>query len=117
MESPMDKQSVIDILEHAIGAIFAIGCFVAVVYFFNKQRRAMLTRWALENRLDILEVEERYFQTGPFKWWTTGRSQVVYRAIVRDSSGKEQLAWVRCGSWFIGGKQVEVRWGQLEGDE
>lgn len=102
-----------DILKSVVGAIFAIACFVAVIWASKKQRKEMLARWASENRLDIVEVEERYYRTGPFKWWTMSRSQILYRVIVRDSDGKELLAWVRCGAWFIGGKQIEVRWTEL----
>ena len=72
---------------------------------------AILGEWASRNGYTIVSAERRYFSKGPF-FWTTSRSQVVFRVQVQDASGYVRNGWVRCGSWWLGlmSDQVEVRW-------
>jgi len=75
---------------------------------------AILGDWATKGGFQVLSFERKYLiGTGPFKWWTNSRNQIIYRIRVRDSAGKERSGWLRCGSYMAGvlfSKEAEVRW-------
>jgi|SRR4051812_10754300 hypothetical protein len=104
----MDGQSVKEIAKAFFIALFLISVFVGVWWRFLSRTEAVLRVWAAENRFEILSFQKSYtFGTGPFKWWTNTRNQVVYQTRVRDTTGKERSAWVRCNAWS---KLTEVIW-------
>ena len=91
--------------------IIFIGVIIASVVWKESRGQELLERWARENSFRLLNVEECYFNRGPF-FWTTAKGQVVFRVEVQDSQGRQRNGWVRCGSW-IGGllsDETEVRW-------
>lgn len=97
--------------------LFAIGFFavfaLAIASFFWSFRRseAMMRKWAQQNNYRIVEAKIPMIGQGPF-FWTTSRSQSVYRVVVQDSKGKTRSGWVRCGHWLFGmqREQTEVIW-------
>ena len=110
----MDKGSLIDVAKAFAIALVAITAFVGWFWIFIALSKTILRRWAGENGFQIISFEQRYlFFTGPFKWWSNGRGQFVYRVVIRDRDGHERSGWVRCGS-YLGGvlfnNDVEVRW-------
>jgi hypothetical protein len=71
---------------------------------------AILKRWARENGLRIINKERRSFFRGPF-FWTSSKSQVVYRVEAEDRRGTRRMGWVRIGGFFWPfSDKVEVRW-------
>jgi hypothetical protein len=110
----MDKESVIEIGRALLIALVVIAAFIGLWWLVLSRAKAILRAWAAEAGFQILSLQKRYLiGTGPFKWWTNSRNQVIYHVRVRDSAGKERSAWVRCGSYFGGvlfSKQAEVRW-------
>lgn len=90
----------------------AVGSIAVVFMIWHFRRsRALLARWAADEGVVLVEVEERTLLTGPF-WWHKSRGQGVYRIRVRDLAGAERVGWVLCGSWLLGmqSDRVEVRW-------
>ena len=110
----MQTDSATDVLLPILIGIVAIAFFVGVTWLFKARGRAILTKWAEANGLQILDCKHRYlFFTGPFKWWTNSRNQIIYCLKVRDRDGRERSCWARCGSFWGGvffSDQVEVRW-------
>jgi hypothetical protein len=100
------------ILPIVVGS-FAISLFVGSLWLVKSRSGAILQKWAKENGFEILWRKQKFLVTGPFKWWTNSRNQTIFHLGVRDQSGRERSAWVRCGS-YIGGvifsDQIEVRW-------
>ena len=110
----MDKESVIEIVRALLIAVVAIAVFVGWFWLHISRAKAILRAWAVSGGFQILGFEKSYMiGTGPFKWWTNSRSQIVYHVRVRDREGRERSAWVRCGS-YLGGvlfsRHTEVRW-------
>ncbi len=102
------------ILVIAVG-VTVPGLFVGVSWWFTVQAREILQDWAAENGFQIIRCKPRYlFRTGPFKWWTVNRNQIVYWVKVRDQDGHARSGWVLCGTGSLGGvwfsRQAEVRW-------
>ena len=91
--------------------IIFIGVIIASAIWKGSRAHELVERWARENSLRLLNVEECYFNRGPF-FWTTSKGQVVFRVEVQDAQGRQRYGWLRCGSW-IGGlwsDETEVRW-------
>ncbi|BCU76301.1 hypothetical protein llg_10160 [Luteolibacter sp. LG18] len=89
---------------------------VAVLGLFLEGRRhsrsrGLLENWAASSGYQLVESELRTFLKGPF-WFTSSKSQLVYRITVRDRDGSVRHGWARCGGWFFGllEDDVEVRW-------
>ena len=97
------------------GAVLAVIALAALVtlslYWSHRRSNHLLKAWAEENRIIILNAEERWFRRGPF-FWSTGKGQTVYYVTVRDEAGRQRSGWVRCGSFWGGlfSSKVEVRW-------
>jgi len=110
----VDKESVIEIVRALLIALVAIAVFIGWFWLHLSRAKAILRAWAAEGGFQILGSEKSYMiGTGPFKWWTNSRNQIVYHVRVRDREGRERSAWVRCGS-YLGGvlfsQKAEVRW-------
>ena len=110
----MDKQSIIEIVRALLIALVAIAAFIGWFWLHLSRAKAILRAWAADGGFQILTFQKSYMiGTGPFKWWTNSRGQIVYHVHVRDTEGRERSGWVRCGS-YLGGvlfsKQAEVRW-------
>ena len=89
--------------------IVALG--VASMFWTFSRSKSLIDEWAAENGLRLIDYEYRWFVRGPF-FWTTSKSQTVYRVTVEDSQGYIRKGWVRCGSWLAGlwSHRVDVRW-------
>ena len=60
----------------------------------------------------VLQMQRRLVGQGPFS--NTTRSQVAYRVIVRDRTGRDRTVWARWGrTWLAEPDRLEFRW---EGD-
>lgn len=95
----------------ALAAASLIFLAIGVTLWQNERANDMLTEWAAENQFQIDRRERRRFFQGPF-FWTTARGQYVYRITLHDAQGRQRVAWVRLGSWFLGiwRKKVQVYW-------
>ena len=95
-------------------SIFIIASIIVQVTLINRRAKAILHAWADQNGFHLLSFEERILAyTGPFRWWTNSRGQVVYFVHVLEGAGRERQGWVRCGSHWGGvlfSKKAEVRW-------
>jgi hypothetical protein len=71
----------------------------------------LLRAWADRNGFRLIRKEYCWVRKGPF-YWTTSKSQTVYRVTVEDWDGEHRGGWVRCGSWWLGlwSDKVEARW-------
>ena len=87
---------------------------VTLLVMSAKRAKSILQNWAHDNGFHIVSFEKRYLiATGPFRWWTNSRGQVVYFIQVRDREGTQRSGWLRCGSFFggvLGSRKAEVRW-------
>lgn len=97
-----------------VAGSFVIAVVVTVFWWFDRRSRIILRRWAEDNGFQITQRKQRYlFFTGPFKWWTNSRNQIIYFVRVRDRAGNDRSGWVRCGSYWGGvffSNKIEVRW-------
>jgi hypothetical protein len=58
----------------------------------------------------VNRIERRLFRQGPL-FWTTTRSQIVYRIIVSDTRGRHRTGWARWGrTWLPKPDTLELRW-------
>jgi hypothetical protein len=86
--------------------------FYALVIFLTFVRgEAILNHWAARSGCEILQRNYAWLFAGPF-FWTTNRSQMVFRVVVLDQFGTTRKGWVRCGSWWGGilTDAAEARW-------
>ena len=92
----------------------AITLFVMVFWWFDRRSKIILQKWADSNGFQILQKTQQYMIfTGPFKFWTNSRNQIIYWFRVRDKQGRERSGWARCGSYFGGvffSDKIEIRW-------
>ena len=57
----------------------------------------------------VLRMQRRLFSHGPFP--ETTRSQIAYRVVVRDVSGRDSAVWARWGrTWLAEPDRLEFRW-------
>jgi hypothetical protein len=102
-----------DVFSSLLVAFFLVAFVVAGIWFQYSRAKAILDAWAASEGFTIQSFDRCYFGTGPFRWWTNGRGQVVYHVRVRDRSGEARSGWVRCGGYFGGvlfSNRTEVRW-------
>lgn len=79
---------------------------------FHARAKTIVQKWAAEHKYLVLRFESP-FHTGPFNFLTTGRGQIVFLVTIRDGTGLERKAWVRCGSYMgsvLFSDEIEVRW-------
>ena len=59
---------------------------------------------------NVVSMEHRVIRQGPL-FWTTTKSQVVYRVVVRDADGRHRHGWARWGRrWWLNPDTLELRW-------
>ena len=93
-------------------AILAISVFIALSWFGQVRAKSIVQKWAAKHGYVVLQFESP-FRSGAFSWWTTSQHQAVFRITVRDGTGCERKAWVRCGGFTAGllfSDEIEVRW-------
>jgi hypothetical protein len=92
--------------------LVALLAFCLVAWYVGRSRsQAILNYWAVSNGYRLIEQKYVRFFRGPF-FWTSSRSQPVYRVVVEDQTGQRRSGWVCCGSWALGvlSNKVQVRW-------
>ncbi len=113
----MDKDTQDVVLPIIVGSV-AIAVFVTVFWWFDRRSKVILQKWAEEHGFEITQKKQRYLIfTGPFKFWTNSRNQIIYYFTVRGRDGHERSGWARCGSYFGGvlfSDKIEVRWDEHE---
>jgi hypothetical protein len=90
--------------------LFAIGATSA--WGIVRVRRARSAVRALLERdgYVVNRIERRVFRQGPL-FWTTTRSQIVYRVIVSDTHGRHRAGWARWGrAWLPEPDTLELQW-------
>jgi hypothetical protein len=80
-------------------------------FWFFRQSRSLLEKWAAKNGFQIVQSKLRWLAKGPYSF-RSSRTQTVYRIRVRESQGRERAGWVRCGGPILGllTGDVEVTW-------
>jgi hypothetical protein len=113
----MDKDTSDVVLPIIVGS-FGIVVFVTVFWWFDRRSKVILQKWAEEHGFKITWKKQRYMIfTGPFKFWTNSRNQIIYHFTVQDRDKHERSGWARCGSYFGGvffSDKIEVRWDEHE---
>lgn len=75
-----------------------------------RRARAAIRAELARSGYDIVEMQHRIVRLGPL-FWTTTRSQVVYRIVVRDAAGRRRAGWTRWGrTWLMKPDTLELRW-------
>jgi hypothetical protein len=93
-----------------IAVMSGIGSLVAWGVIRLRKARASIRASLARDGCSIRRMERRIIRQGPFGPTTT-RSQVVYRVLVRDRTGRNRTVWARWGrSWLPESDQLEVRW-------
>jgi hypothetical protein len=87
--------------------LFVIG---SVIWSYRRSAD-MLRNWAAQNHYRLVAYTRSGGLFTPF-FWTTSKSQVIFRVTVEDDYGTRRSGWVRCGNWLSGmlSDQIDVRW-------
>ena len=73
-------------------------------------RRSAIRASLAQAGYEIVKMQYRLLRQGPL-FWTTTRSQIVYRLIVRDAAGRQRTGWARWGrAWLFKAITLELRW-------
>jgi hypothetical protein len=102
-------------MRNDVGVIFVVMLMavliVASIAWQFSRSKSILQSWADEHGLRLIDARYRWIARGPF-FWTTSKSQTVYRITVEDAQGHRRTGWARCGSWLGGlwSRRVDVRW-------
>jgi hypothetical protein len=88
-----------------------VGLAVASIVWHVRRADAMLRRWLVAKGYTLVDRNYRWFARGPF-FWTTTKSQAVFRFTATNLDGDRRQGWARCGSFFFGllADRVDVRW-------
>ena len=100
------------------GVIAAIGFWLAlmiavVAWGLGQLKRA---RREISEEIErrggkVLAMNHRHLRLGPFSLLDTSRSQIVYRVVVQEMSGRERIVWARWGRrWFWNPDTLEMKW-------
>jgi len=91
--------------------ILPILALVIVSALVRLRRANAAVRAALErDGYRVLRMHRRILRQGPL-FWTTTRSQIVYRVLVRDAAGRQRELWARWGrTWLPKPDRLELRW-------
>ncbi len=95
-----------------IFGLLLIGVSIALGALWSGRRsRAIIDRWATENRYEVVSAKSHFLAAGPFTL-RRFRGQTVYRIHIRDANGRESRGWVRCGGWLLGilSDDIKVQW-------
>ena len=85
--------------------ILVAGLFFSI--WRDARQRRLADRWAGENNLRLLSLDECHlFARGPF-FLRSGRGTKVFRFSAAAQDGSIRQGWLRCGAWT-----VSVRWDQ-----
>ncbi len=89
----------------------ALALAIAFSHWHDARAKALLQRWANDNRYRLVRSERRAFFRGPY-FGMTSKHQTVYHVTVEDRRGRTRNGWVRCGGWWLGlmSDQVESTW-------
>ena len=81
-----------------------LGIILIIVLLYIKQtQRAKLTleNWLNQNDFQLTSVERRFFRKGPYLL-KSRKGQVIFRISIVNNQHEENIAWVKCGSYFKG---------------
>ena len=94
----------------AVIAVILIAALVVWGLLRIRAGRAAI-RTALEHDgYRIVTMRRSLFRQGPL-FWSTTPSQIVYRVLVRESSGRQRTVWARWGrSWLPKPDVVDFKW-------
>jgi hypothetical protein len=60
--------------------------------------------------LRLIAMRGRWVRQGPF-FWTTTRSQMVYRLTAEDEANQRRTGWARWGrTWLFRPDRLELKW-------
>lgn len=86
-----------------------IAIVIGGVVRIRKGRAAIQTTLNRDG-YSVVTMQYRVFRQGPL-FWTTTRSQIVYRVLVCDGEGRQHILWARWGrSWLPERDRVDLRW-------
>ena len=91
----------------------ALVIIVFVLWVHRSRSQSIIQKWAAQNGFQLLRCQQKFLGTGPFRWWTSSRSQTIYSVTVRTPDGCDRSGWIRCGSFWGGiyfSNDAEVRW-------
>jgi hypothetical protein len=99
-----------ELIRMSILFVIAAGILYGAYTLTKTRSEAILTKWAYENRYQLLEVQPKVFNRGPFIW--ASKSQIIFRVAVEDAEGIQRSGWVKCGSYWGGifENKVDVKW-------
>lgn len=96
--------------EITVWVLFVIGLQIWGEQQRRKARREVRTEIE-RSGCKVIEMKSRFFKLGPFSVWNNSRTQCVYRAVVRESTGRERVVWARWGrQWFWNPNTLELKW-------
>ena len=99
-----------DIFSISVLFIIVAGLGFGVFTLMKTRSEQILSKWATENGYQILELQPKIINRGPFFW--SSKMQAIHRITVQDAEGTQLSGWVRCGSILQGvlSDKVEVKW-------
>lgn len=86
----------------ATSTMIVIINFVPFYYSWFKRKDSLerVKAWFLLNKLKPIEIEQKVFRKGPFKY--TDSCQLIYFVTAEDQNGRWVYFWILFGSWWLG---------------
>jgi hypothetical protein len=91
-------------------SLLMIGLVVWSVGQLRRARREI--RGEIEQSgCKVTKMNYRHLRLGPFSLLDSSRSQLVYRVVVQEATGRERIVWARWGRrWFWNPDALELKW-------
>ena len=105
-----------ELIRLSILIVIAAGILYGVYTLTKTRSEEILTKWAYENGYQLLDIQPKILNRGPFIW--ASKSQLIFRVAVEDAEGTQRTGWVKCGSYMGGifNDKVEVKWDKTTAD-
>lgn len=89
---------------------FIVGMSVWGFLQFGRARTAI--RAGLQSQgYAVIRMNYRWLRLGPYSLWNTSRSQLVYRVLAEERTGKQRRVWARWGRpWSAKSDTLELKW-------
>jgi hypothetical protein len=93
-------------LRSDIPLIFGFGAVIAWRLYVYFSDRDLLSAWAKQNALELLQWHTTFLLSHPFGLGARSTSRSIYTITVRNRVGHERRGWVKIG-WD---SSLDVRW-------
>jgi hypothetical protein len=100
-----------------INLLIISACIIVIFFFYliSKHKRNVVRDWVTNENVELI-LFKKISIFHPFPVFTTSPSQAIFKALVKDKTGKKKIAWLRIGNFWFGAfsSKVECIWSDYE---